>query len=91
MMAYQAAGISLPRTTYQQVYAGTPVYSDSQLKPGDLLFVPGPTATTEHPGHVGMYIGSGLVIQAPQTGEDIKITPFTGYWEQNVVAIRRIV
>jgi hypothetical protein len=37
-----------------------------------------------------MYIGSGLVIQAPQTGEDVEITPFRGYWENNVVAMRRI-
>jgi hypothetical protein len=37
-----------------------------------------------------MYIGSGLVIQAPQIGEDIEITPFKGYWQQNVVAVRRV-
>jgi cell wall-associated NlpC family hydrolase len=91
MMAYQAAGISLPRITYQQVDVGTPVYSDSQLEPGDLLFTPGSDGTAENPGHVGMYIGSGLVIQAPQTGEDIKITPFSGYWQESTVAIRRIV
>lgn len=81
MKAYQAAGILLPRTTFQQVLAGMPVYSGSNLKPGDLLFTAGSDGTAENPGHVGMYIGSGLVIQAPQTGEDIEITPFSGYWE----------
>jgi cell wall-associated NlpC family hydrolase len=91
MMAYEAAGISLPRTTFQQVDVGTPVYSDSQLEPGDLLFTPGSDGTAADPGHVGMYIGSGLVIQAPETGEDIEITPFSGYWQENTVAIRRIV
>ena len=91
MMAYQAAGISLPRTTFQQVDAGTPVYSDSQLKPGDLLFTAGSDGTATDPGHVGLYIGSGLVIQAPQTGEDIEITPVSGYWQENTVAIRRII
>ena len=91
MMAYEAAGVSLPRTTFQQVYAGTPVYSDSQLEPGDLLFTPGSDGTAAEPGHVGMYIGSGLVIQAPETGQDIKITPFSGYWQESTVAIRRIV
>jgi cell wall-associated NlpC family hydrolase len=91
MMAYRAAGVSLPRTTFQQVYAGTAVYSFSDLMPGDLLFTPGSDGTAEDPGHVGMYIGSGLVIQAPQTGEDIEITPFKGYWQQNVVAVRRVV
>ena len=68
MMAYEAAGISLPRTTFQQVYAGAPVYSLTDLKPGDLLFTPGSDGTAADPGHVGMYIGSGLVIEAPQTG-----------------------
>ena len=38
-----------------------------------------------------MYVGQGLVIQAPQTGEDIEITRFKGYWQQNVVAVRRVV
>lgn len=90
MMAYRAAGISLPRTTFQQVDAGTPVYSLSQLQPGDLLFTAGSDGTPENPGHVGMYIGQGLVIQAPQTGEDIMITPLKGYWSENVVAMRRI-
>ena len=94
MMAYRAAGIDLPRTTYQQVDAGSPVYSLSQLQPGDLLFTPGSDGTVELPGHVGMFIGSyhgeGLVVQAPQTGEDIKITPLAGYWAQQTVAIRRV-
>ena len=91
MMAYEAAGISLPRTTFQQVDVGTAVYSDSQLEPGDLLFTPGSDGTAADPGHVGIYIGSGLVIQAPETGEDIEITPFSGYWQESTVAIRRIV
>ena len=91
MMAYRAARVSLPRTTFQQVYAGTAVYSFSDLMPGDLLFTPGSDGTAEDPGHVGIYIGSGLVIQAPQTGEDIEITPFKGYWQHNVVAVRRVV
>ena len=90
MMAYRAAGIDLPRTTFQQVYSGDPVYSTADLEAGDLLFVPGSDGTATAPGHVGMYIGSGLVIQAPQTGERIEITPFSGYWENNIVAMRRI-
>jgi cell wall-associated NlpC family hydrolase len=58
--------------------------------PGDLLFTPGSDGTSEDPGHVGMYLGQGMVIQAPQTGEDIDITPFKSYWQQNVVAVRRV-
>ena len=91
MMAYRAAGVDLPRTTYQQVDVGTPVYSVSQLQPGDLLFTAGSDGTANNPGHVGMYIGSGTVVQAPQTGEDVMLTPLAGYWATSTVAIRRIV
>jgi cell wall-associated NlpC family hydrolase len=90
MMAYQAAGISLPRTTFQQVFLGTPVYSFSQLEPGDLIFTPGSDGTATDPGHVGMYIGSGLVVSAPETGDPVMITPLSGYWREQAVAIRRI-
>ncbi len=59
--------------------------------PGDLLFSAGSDGTAANPGHVGMYIGSGLVIEAPQTGEPVMITPLAGCRQQNTVAIRRIV
>lgn len=91
MEAYLAAGISLPRTTYDQVYAGEPVYDASELAPGDLLFTegsdPGPGGA---PGHVAMYVGDGLVIDAPETGKDIEITPLST-WITQIVAMRRIV
>ena len=61
---------------------------DRQLAPGDLLFGAGSDGTAANPGHVGMYMGSGLVIEAPQTGEPIMITPLAGYWQQNTVVIR---
>jgi len=86
---YAAAQLGKP-----YVWGGTgPVGYDCSglVMPGDLLFTPGSDGTAEDPGHVGMYIGSGLVIQAPQTGEDIEITPFKGYWQHNVVAVRRVV
>jgi cell wall-associated NlpC family hydrolase len=91
MMAYQAAGISLPRTTFQQVYAGSPVYSLARLRPGDLIFIPGSDGTVAHPGHVGMYLGNDKVIEAPETGKDIMIVSLNGYWSQHAVALRRII
>jgi cell wall-associated NlpC family hydrolase len=90
MMAYQAAGIDLPRTTYQQVGVGTAVSSFSDLLPGDLLFEAGSDGSDSDPGHVGMYIGDGLVIQAPYTGVDINLTP-ASEWQASTVDIRRIV
>ncbi|WP_449342028.1 C40 family peptidase, partial [Streptomyces aurantiogriseus] len=60
--AYAHAGIQLTRTTYTQVNEGKAVSAKS-LKPGDLLFSRGSAA---HPEHVGMYLGQGLVIEAPR-------------------------
>ena len=92
MEAYLAAGISLPRTTYQQVDAGTPVYSASQLQPGDLIFTAGSDGTDSNPGHVGMYLGNDLVEDAPHTGANIELSKFDGgYWNESAVAFRRIV
>jgi cell wall-associated NlpC family hydrolase len=68
MMAYAAARRSIPRTTFEQVDAGTAVVSFSELLPGDLLFEAGSDGS--NPGHVGMYIGDGLVIRAPSYRED---------------------
>ena len=69
-----------------------PVDGLTQLQPGDLaVHTTAPDGTPSDPGHVGMFIGDGLVIQAPQTGQDIMLTPLAGYWQQNTTAIRRLV
>lgn len=92
MEAYLAAGVSLPRTTYQQVYSGTAVYDSSQLEPGDLIFTAGSDGTDQSPGHVGMYIGDDLVIDAPHTGAHIELSKFDGgYWNVEAVDFRRII
>ena len=72
--AYAAAGIHIARTTYQWQQDG-PVIALSELQPGDLLFSAGSDGTPTNPGHVVMYLGSGLVIQAPQAGEGVQINP----------------
>jgi cell wall-associated NlpC family hydrolase len=91
MQAYLAAGITLPRTTYQQVYSGTAVYNAASLKPGDLVFTAGSDGTATNPGHVGIYLGDDLVLDAPHTGAVIQVTRFdAGYWNTSAVAFRRI-
>jgi cell wall-associated NlpC family hydrolase len=87
--AYQAGGIPLPRTTYAQVDVGTPVYSLDDLSPGDLLFIAGSDGTPGNPGHVGMYIGDGLVVQAPTAGQDVDLSALSA-WEPLIVAMRQI-
>jgi cell wall-associated NlpC family hydrolase len=61
------------------------------MEPGDLIFTTGSDGTPTNPGHVGMHVGDGLVVEAPETGLDIMITPLDGYWSQNAVALRRVV
>jgi cell wall-associated NlpC family hydrolase len=91
MMAYRAAGVDLPRTTFQQVLVGSPVSGLTEIQQGDLLFTAGSDGTATDPGHVGMYVGFGLVVQAPDTGEPVMLTPLSPYWSTNTVAIRRVV
>jgi cell wall-associated NlpC family hydrolase len=89
-MAYRAAGISLPRTAAEQSRIGTLVASPDQLQPGDLLFVPGSDGTPERPGHVGIYLGDRLVLDAPHAGASVHLTQMTPYWTTNLAA-RRII
>ena len=86
-MAWAAAGVSLPRTTYQQVDVGTPVTSVADLEPGDLIFIPGSDGTVSDPGHVGMYVGDGYLINAPQTGQVVQFATVAS-WEGQIVALR---
>jgi cell wall-associated NlpC family hydrolase len=72
--AYAAAGIHIARTTFGWRQDG-PQIPLTQIQPGDLLFSAGSDGTTVDPGHVVMYLGGGLIIQAPQTGEDVQIDP----------------
>ncbi|MFJ2626839.1 C40 family peptidase [Streptomyces sp. NPDC087532] len=85
-MSYKAGGISISRTTYTQVKEAKAVSLDA-LKPGDLLFTRG---TTQVPEHVGMFIGDGLILHAPRTGDVVKISPLAD-WRPDVLAARRIV
>jgi cell wall-associated NlpC family hydrolase len=68
--AWGAAGVSIPRTTYDQVDFGSRVTAD-QLQPGDLVFFYSDVT------HVGLYIGGGQMIHAPHTGTVVKIAPIT--------------
>ena len=88
--AYKAAGVNLPRTSSDQFHAGTPVADLSQLRPGDLVFVPGAEGTMDAPGHVGIYLGSGLIIDAPHTGDVVHIGQLQPYWTSNLAGIRRV-
>ncbi|MEU3842383.1 NlpC/P60 family protein [Streptomyces sp. NPDC028635] len=63
--AWKAADVDLPRTTYDQVHAGTTVPL-SQARPGDLVFF------YDDISHVGLYIGGGMMIHAPKPGAYVR-------------------
>jgi cell wall-associated NlpC family hydrolase len=94
MEAYAAAGVALPRTTYQQVHSGTAVTDAADLEPGDLIFTVGSEvgASRSNPGHVGIFLGENLVLDSPETGKNIELSEFNGgYWNTQAVAFRRII
>lgn len=68
MWAYAQAGISIPRTAAAQANTGTPV-PRSQLKPGDLVYFYSPIH------HIGMYIGNGMMVHAPNSGTVVQVDP----------------
>jgi cell wall-associated NlpC family hydrolase len=79
MWAYQQVGIALPHFTVSQYNSGVHV-ARSDLEPGDLVFF------FSNISHVGMYIGNGMMIDAPNFGEDVKVQPI--YWNEFVGAVR---
>ncbi|MFC1417089.1 C40 family peptidase [Streptacidiphilus cavernicola] len=66
--AWRAAGVSLPRTTYQQINAGKRV-SASRLQPGDLVFYYSGIT------HVAIYVGGGRIVHAPHPGAAVEYAP----------------
>jgi len=84
---YGQLGVSLPRTSEEQAQVGTPVASLSAAQPGDLLFFAGSDGTASSPGHVGIYVGNGEMIDAPHTGTTVQVQPVAA---DQVVAIRQV-
>jgi cell wall-associated NlpC family hydrolase len=83
MASYAAAGISLPHSSLMQYNYGTHVSYD-QLQPGDLVFFYQPI------GHVAMYIGHGMLVSAPQTGENVMVVPLQ-YFMRDFAGATRLV
>jgi peptidoglycan DL-endopeptidase CwlO len=81
MWAYAQVGISLEHFTGDQWNEGVHV-SRSQLEPGDLVFFFADIS------HVGMYIGDGLMVDAPSAGQDVQVQPI--FWDDYVGAVKVI-
>lgn len=70
MGAWRAGGISLPHYSVAQYLQSTPI-SRSSLRPGDLVFW-GSSGSASSIYHVALYVGNGMIIQAPRTGRDVE-------------------
>jgi peptidoglycan DL-endopeptidase CwlO len=77
MMAYRAAGVTIPRTSQQQWAFGKQIPA-SQARPGDLVFFAGGDGTMTAPGHVGIVVGHDMMIDAPQPGQTVTRQSFAG-------------
>jgi peptidoglycan DL-endopeptidase CwlO len=81
--------VSLPHYTVDQWHAGRPV-DPATLTAGDLVLTPGADGTLANPQHVGMFIGSGLVVEAPQTGDVVKVVTYNSFVSDGLSGLRRI-
>jgi cell wall-associated NlpC family hydrolase len=70
--AWAAAGVSIPRTTYDD-WASLPHVSMSSLEPGDLILYDGE-------GHVAVYVGNGQIVDAPHSGADVEEISMNESW-----------
>lgn len=70
--AYGAAGVALPRTAQTQYDAGPHVVDATTPAPGDLVFYGTPTAVH----HVALFLGRGLMVQAPYPGTVVQVSPY---------------
>jgi cell wall-associated NlpC family hydrolase len=77
--AYRQIGVAMPRVAAAQQQVGLPI-APEQAQPGDLVFFGNPAY------HVGIYVGGGRFLEAPQSGDVVKVAPLRG----NISAIRRI-
>ena len=85
--AYLTGGVKLPRLASQQRFAGTRVEID-QLLPGDLLYYQ--DGSSPRRGHISMYAGNGLVVEAanPRRGVRIRTLHEPWYRDRFVAAVR---
>ena len=75
MAAYGAAGISVPRTSQAQ-FAWGPRIQPGHEEPGDLVFFAGSDGTPTAPGHVGIVVGNGMMIEAYTTGVPVRFVSY---------------
>jgi peptidoglycan DL-endopeptidase CwlO len=89
LAAWAQAGVVLAHDTRVQVREG--VATDAaHLSAGDLVLTDGSDGTLSSPGHVGMFIGDDLVVEAPQSGDVVKVVTYSSFVSDGLAGLRRI-
>jgi cell wall-associated NlpC family hydrolase len=82
--AYGRIGVDLPHNSYALYGEGRPV-PQNDMEVGDVLFFEGL-------GHVGLYLGRGRMVHAPQTGRDVEVVRLDrSNYGRSLVGARRVV
>jgi cell wall-associated NlpC family hydrolase len=86
-------GVSLPHYAAAQYYSPDTVWvAPNHLEPGDLVFFTGSDGTRKEPGHVGIYVGDGYLIDAPHTGALVRVDSLDERWFANkYVGARKVI
>ena len=84
--SHTQVGEQVPRVSYAQLAASDEV-SESELKPGDLLFY----RINGKPSHVGIYIGQGQFVHAPSSGKKVSISSMSNvYFKPRLIRAGRL-
>ena len=89
MMAWAQAGVRLDHFTGDQL-RGTAVAAYGAISPGDLVLIPGSDGTLANPGHVGIYIGYGLVLSATDPEQGVIVQTWVNFTAGGLSGIRHL-
>ena len=90
MMAWAKAGVTLLHFTGDQVNEGSAVASYADISPADLVLVPGSDGTIANPGHVGIYLGNGLVESAVDVQYGVIVQAYAYFVSGGLSGIRHV-
>ena len=90
MMAWAQGGVALAHYTGDQMHEGTAVEGLGAISPGDLVLIPGSDGTLANPGHVGLYIGEGLVLSATDPDQGVIAQTWANFTAGGLSGIRHL-
>ncbi|MEG2378377.1 MAG: SH3 domain-containing C40 family peptidase, partial [Clostridia bacterium] len=89
---YKANGYSIARGASSQMTGISTSVSKSNLLPGDLVFFKDSNFSGYPASHVGLYVGDGMMIHAPNRGQTVKYASiYSGYYENTYIGARRVI